>query len=90
MFKQEALNTKTPSANFLIYYIEQIRVSIPGESCPSNHLSTFKLCNCQTVPPIAFVHDVEKNNGTLANREPQHDDYAIKHSLSFSQCYKYH
>ena len=38
---------------------------------PSNHLSFFKLCDIQTVPPIAFVHDADKDWGTLVNHEPQ-------------------
>ena len=41
------------------------------QSSPSNHLSIFKLCDIQTVPLVAFVHDVDKDSGTLANHEPQ-------------------
>ena len=39
---------------------------------------------------IAFVHDVNKDWGTLVNSEPQTLWLPIKHSLNFSQCHKYH
>ena len=37
---------------------------------------------------IAFVHDVDNDSGTLISREPQ-IRRVCKHSLNFSQCYKY-
>ena len=39
---------------------------------------------------ILFVLDVDKDRGTLLNSEPQTPWLPIKHSLNFSQCYKYH
>ena len=80
--------TKTSLANFDIYVFKQLTGTIPGNvSHRSSQL--FQALRYRQLLHIAFVRDDGKDWGTLAISEPQTLWLTIKHSLNFSQCYKY-
>ena len=69
--KHSLLNfTKTPLANLLIYYFQQIRVSIPGR-VPPRSSQFFQASRYRQFVHTASVHDDDKDRGTFAKIEPQ-------------------
>ena len=81
--------TKTSLAKFDVYFFKHFTGTIPGD-VPHRSSHLFLALRYRQFLHIAFVHDVDKNRGTLANSEPQTLWLPIKHSLKFRQCYKYH
>ena len=81
--------TKTSLAKFDVYFFKHFTGTIPGD-VPHRSFQLFQASRHGQFLHIAFVHDVDKDSGTLASREPQTRRLSIKHSLNFSQCYKYH
>ena len=82
--------SKTSVAKFDFYFFKQLTGTFPGE-VPHRIISTFSsFVIFRQFRHIAFVHDVDKDWGTLDNREPQTLWLPIKLSLNFSQCYKFH
>ena len=76
-------------AKFDVYSFKHFRGTIPGNvSHRSSQL--FQALRYRQFLHVAFVHDVDKDWGTLANSEPQTLSLPIKHSLNFSQCCKNH
>ena len=89
MYSHSENFTKTPLANFLVYFSNKSRVSTPG-SVLHRSIQFFQAWRYRQFLHIALVHDIDKDRGTLANSEPQTLWLTIKHSLNFSQSYKYH
>ena len=70
MFKKEVSNTKTSLAKFDVYFFRQLTGTIPGD-VPHQSSQLFQASRYRQFLQIAFVHDVDKDWGTLANSEPQ-------------------
>ena len=75
-------------ANFVYSFSAVYRVSIPG-GYPRRSILLLQASRPGQFLHIAFVRDVDKESGTLVNREPQ-TRWLFKHSLNFSQCNKYY
>ena len=69
MFKQEVLKTKTPLFKFEVYFFKQLRGTTPGY-VPHRSSQLFQASRYRQFLQIAFVHDFDKDWGTLANSEP--------------------
>ena len=89
MLEQKVLNTKTSLANFDVYIFKQLTGTILGD-VPDRSSQHFQASRYRQFFHTAFVHAVDKDWGTFAHSEPQTLGLPIKHSLNFSQCYKYH
>ena len=63
-------------ANFLIYYFEQIQVSIPG-SVPHRSIQIFQASKYRQFLHIAFVHDGDKDRGRWLKVNIEHYDYKL-------------
>ena len=70
IIKQEVLNTKTSLAKFDVYFFKQLTGTIPGD-VPHRSSHFFHASRCRQFLLIAFVNDIDKDWGTLANSEHQ-------------------
>ena len=62
--------TKTSLAKFDVYIFKQRTRTIPGD-VPHRSNQLFQALRYRQFLHIAFVHNVDKDLGTLANSEPQ-------------------
>ena len=83
-FKTKYIHWPTFVSNFSAVY----RVSIPGGD-PRRSFLLFQASRHGQFLKIAFVRDVDIDNGTLVSREPQ-TRRLCKYNLNFSQGNKYH
>ena len=70
MFKQKVLNTKTSLAKFDVHFFKQLTGTILGD-IPHRSSQICQASRYRHFLHIAFVHDVDKDWGTLVNSEPQ-------------------
>ena len=66
-------------------FFKQLTGTIPG-GVPHRSGHLFQASRYRQFLHIAFVHDVDKDWGTLANSELQTLWLTIRHCLNFSQC----